>query len=135
MSFNVRPVTEDDVPEIVRWFDNRKWPLPPAHGVGAKIGIVAESNGVMYACIYTYITGTSVVYLEWCGLNPSVPVEQSSEALVSLIDSLKKMCEVSEPKVRVLSISTQSEFIAAQFKKCGFRLESDYYKATWMLKD
>lgn len=134
MSFNVRPITEEDFPEIVRWFDDRKWPLPPADNVGAKIGMLAEKNGVMYACIYSYVTGTSVVYLEWLGLNPSVPVEQSSEALAALIENLKKMCEFAEPKVRVLSLSTQSEFIASKFKSSGFRVESDYYKVTWMLK-
>lgn len=133
--FNIRQIIDEDLPEIARWFDDRKWPLPPADGVGAKIGTVAEKNGVMYACIYTYTTGTSVVYLEWVGLNPSVPIEQTSDALVQLIDNLKKMCQFSEPKVRVLSFSTQSSFLASKFKTSGFRIESDYYKATWMLKE
>jgi hypothetical protein len=134
MNFNIRSIEERDLPEIARWFDNRKWPLPPVKGVGPRIGVVAEKNGVMYACIYSYLTGTSVVYLEWPGLNPDAPISQAMEAMSEVIDHFKKMCDLSDPKVRVLSITTPSFSLSEEFKKHGFRTESGYYKATWMLK-
>ena len=128
MSFNVRAITDDDFSEIARWFDNRKWPLPPAKNVGSKIGVIAEKNGVKYACIYSYLTGTAVAYLEWPGLNPDVPMEQSMAAFSDIIRHFKKMCEFSDPKIRVMSITTPSYSLSEEFKKHGFRIESGYYK-------
>lgn len=135
MSFNVRAITDEDFKDIVEWFDGRKWPLPPAKNVGSKIGVIAEKNGIKYACIYSYLTGTSVAYLEWPGLNPNVPIEQSMGAFADIIRHFKKMCALSDPKIRVISITTPSHSLSEEFKKHGFRVESGYYKATWMLKD
>lgn len=135
MNFNIRQITENDFAEIAHWFVDRKWPMPPAHDVAPKLGVIAEKNGIYYACIYSYLTSSSVVYLEWPCLNPNVPMAQSLEAFDEIVTHFKKMSELSEPKVRVLVINTDSEKLAERFKKHGFRIESDYYKATWMLKD
>lgn len=135
MNFNIRQITESEFAEIAHWFVDRKWPMPPAESVVPKVGVVAEKNGIYYACIYSYLTGTSVVYLEWPSLNPNVPMTQALEAFDDIVTHFKKMAELSDPKVRVLCINTDSEKLADRFKKHGFRVESDYYKATWMLKD
>lgn len=135
MNFNTRDIKEDDLPEIIRWFSKRKWPMPAVPGVGAKIGALAEKNGVMYACIYTYVTGTSVAYLEWPCTNPDVPLDQSMGAFDELIIHFQKMCSFSEPKIRVLCITTQSEHLSKRFEKHGFKKESGYHRALWTLKD
>lgn len=135
MNFNVRDIREDDLPEIIRWFIERKWPMPAVRGVGPKIGALAEKNGVIYACIYSYITGTSVAYLEWPGTNPDLPNDQVMPAFDELIYHFKKMCEVSEPKVRVLCLTTQSKALAERFKKYGFKIDEEFYRATWTLKE
>lgn len=135
MNFNIREIKEDDLPEIIRWFSNKKWPFPAAPGAGAQIGALAEKNGILYACIFTYITGTAVAYLEWPCLNPDIPKEQSGEAFDELIYHYKRMTEMSEPKIRLLCLTTQSESLAERFKNHGFRVNDGFYRAVWMLKE
>lgn len=135
MSFNIREITEDDFPEISRWFSDRRWPLPAVDGVGAKIGALAEKNGIIYACIYSYVTGTSMAYLEWPGTNPDIPGDQSMSAFDELISHFKAMCQVSEPRVRVLCITTPSEALSNRFKNHGFKIDKNYYRAVWTLKE
>jgi len=135
MNFNVRPITELDIPEIARWFDSRKWPLPPVEGIGPTFGMIAHKHDVMYACIYSYTTGASIAYLEWPGTNPDVPQEQSMAAFDELIFHFKKSCEVSKPKIRCLCIVTASDLLANRFKKHGFKIQGDCFKAIWTLKD
>lgn len=135
MNFNVRDIKEDDMPEIIRWFIDRKWPMPAVDGVGPKVGALAEKDGVIYACIYSYITGTSVAYLEWPGTNPDLPIEQTMKAFDEIIFHYQKMCGFSEPKVRVLCLTTQSAPLAERFKKHGFKVKDNFYRATWILKD
>lgn len=135
MNFNIRDIREDDMPEIFRWFSERHWPMPPVEGVGPRIGVLAEKNGIIYACIYSYITGTAVSYLEWPGTNPDVPMGQQMAAFDEIIHHFKKMCEVSNPKIRVLRLTTQSAALAEKFKKHGFKVDSDFYRATWTLKE
>lgn len=135
MNFNIREITENDLPEIIRWFEFRSWPMPAVSNVAAKIGVLAEKNGITYACMYSYNTGTSVAYLEWPCTNPDVPLEQSMPALEEIIFHFKKMCELSEPKVRVLCFMTQSKHLSNRFKNNGFKIEPDYYRAVWTLKE
>lgn len=135
MNFNISEITENDVPEIFNWFSGRKWPLPAVHGVGPKIGVIAKKNGISYACIYSYITGTSVAYLEWPCTNPNVSQDQSMEAFDEIVFHFKKMCELSAPKIRVMVLMTQSESLANRFKKHGFKVQPDYYRAIWTLKE
>lgn len=131
MDFNIREITEDDLPEILQWFVTRKWPMPAVDGVGPKIGALAEKNGIKYACIYAYLTGTSVVYIEWSSTNPDVPLTQSMQAFDELIKHFQKMCEFSDPKVRVLCLTTQSAALASRFKKHGFKVEDGFFRAVW----
>lgn len=135
MNFNVREIADEDMPEIIRWFDDRRWPMPVVEGSGPKIGALAEKNGIIYACIYSYITGTSVAYLEWPGTNPDVPIDQAMSAFDEIIFHFKKMSELSTPKVRVLCLMTQSEPLAKRFRKHGFKVESKYHRAVWTLKE
>ena len=135
MNFDVREIKEADIPEIIRWFNDRKWAFPAIEGVCPSFGIIAEKDGVQYACIYAYITGTSVTYLEWSATNPDISIEQGMKALDEIILHFKKMCELSEPKVRVLCLMTQSEALSDRFKKHGFRIQKDFYKAVWTLKE
>lgn len=135
MNFNVRDIREDDLPEIIRWFDERKWPLPGVPNIGPKIGALAEKNGVIYACVYSYITGTSVAYLEWTATNPDVNQEEAMNAFDEILTHFKKMCELSSPKVRVLVLMTQSKAFADRLKKHGFKVQSEQYKAVWTLKE
>ena len=136
-SFNIREIKEDDLPEIFRWFNDRQWPLPAVRNVAPEIGMIAEKNGIRYACIYSYITGTSVAYLEWPCTNPDIPVEQSMEAFDEIVHHYKRMSEVSPSpnKVRVLCLMTQSESLANRFKKHGFKIKSGYHKAIWTLRE
>lgn len=135
MPFLIRDIRESDLPEIIRWFDERRWPLPPVKDIGAKVGAVAEKDGVLYACIYAYLTGTSIAFLEWPGTNPDIPINQAMEAFDEIVAHYKAMCQVSEPKVRALSISTQSKHLAERFKNHGFKLQDSYIRALWTLKE
>jgi hypothetical protein len=135
MKFNIREIREDDLSEIARWFSSRQWPMPAVHNVGPKIGAIASVGNTAYACIYTYMTGTSVAYLDWSATNPDVPIDQSMEAFDELLKHFKKMCELSEPKVRVLCMVTQSKALSNRLSKHGFNIKEDFYKATWTLKE
>ncbi len=135
VKFNIREITESDLPEIFRWFNDRKWPMPAVEGVGPTLGFLAEKEGVPFACIYSYVTGTSVAYLEWPGTNPDIPQDQAMQAFDEIIMHFKKMCELSNPKVRVLCLTTQNEALSERFKKHGFKIQKDNYRAVWTLKE
>jgi len=135
MKFNILEISDNHIPEIIRWFDDRKWPLPGVPAIGPKIGAVAENNGVIYACVYSYITGTSVAFLEWTATNPDVPQDDAMKAFDDLLFHFKKMCELSNPKVRVLCLVTQSAAFASRLKKHGFKIQEECYKAVWTLKE
>jgi hypothetical protein len=135
MNFNVRAIKDEDMPEIIRWFNDRRWPMPVVENSGPRNGVLAEKNGIIYACIYSYLTGTAVAYLEWPGTNPDIHLDQSMEAFDEIVFHYKRMSELAEPKVRVLCLMTHSEHLANRFKKHGFKVQGDYYKAVWTLKE
>lgn len=135
MSFNIRDIRENDIPEIIRWFDDRKWPLPGVPNIGPRIGVIAERDGVGFACAYAYLTGTAVAYIEWTSTNPDVSQEEGMRAFDEIMSHFKKMSELSNPKVRVLVLMTQSEALANRMKKHGFKVQEEQFKAVWTLKE
>lgn len=135
VKFNVREIREDDLAEIILWFNDRKWPLPGVPAIGPKIGAVAERDGNIYAVIYSYMTGTSVAFLEWTATNPNVPQDEAMNAFDEVLHHFKKMCELSEPKIRVLCLVTQSAALSNRMKKHGFKIQEECYKAVWTLKE
>lgn len=126
---------EKDLPEIARWFENRKWPMPVVQDIGPGFGIMAEEDGVGYACVWAYLTGRSIAFLDWCGTNPSVGDREGVTALDECFMHLKRMCEMSEPKIRALSMVTKNRFIANHLEaRMGFRKEEDCFRLLWTAK-
>lgn len=135
MSFDLRDVQEGDLPEIFRWFEKRAWPLPPIESVAPGYGVIAEKGATIFACVFVYLTGRSVAFLEWTGTNPDEPEELTMTALDAILDSYKTMCKFSEPKIRSLTFLTKSDALANHFKKQGFKKTEGYFKLQWNLKE
>lgn len=131
----IRDITASDIPTIGKWFEKRKWPLPAIEAIGPDFGVIAEEDGVPVACIHAYLTGRSVAFIEFCGTNPDVSSQTGMIAFDRLIQHFKKMCDHSTPKIRALCLYTQSEQLAARFKKNGFKTEEKYHRALWTLKE
>jgi hypothetical protein len=85
--------------------------------------------------MFSYLTGTAVAYLEWPCTNPDVPLKQAMDAFDEIVSHYKAMCQVSEPKVRALTLMTQSKHLSDRFRKHGFKIQEGYTRAIWTLKD
>jgi len=125
---------EDDLPEICEWFKNRKWPAPVIENIGPNVGLVAEENGVLYACAWVYITGRSLAFIDWIATNPDLPKKVTNEALGLILEDLKKMCSAASPKISALCLMTKNESLAYGLVKRGFKKESEYHRLLWTSK-
>lgn len=135
----IRPVTEDDIPEIGRWFETRRWEFPPIEDIIPKDGLVADNNGVLVSCAFLYLTGRSVAFIAWTATNPDVPERVGMIGLNDVIEKLKKFAAQSEPPVRALCTYVANEKLIHHYtKNLGFRINSKIPRQTqliWTKKD
>lgn len=130
--FKVRDITDDDMPEIARWFSTRKWPQPIVEGIAPSYGLIAETEeGLPISCVWVYTTGRSIAFMEWLGSNPDAPGSLTILAMKSLTDHLKQMCELSDPPIRALRFYTQNKALAAQLESRHFKKSKDYLRLIW----
>lgn len=125
---------EDDLPEISRWFKNRKWPMPAVQNIGPNVGLIAEEDDELLACAWVYITGRGIAFIDWVATNPDLPKGLTNEALSVVLDDIKKMCTVATPKVNALCFYTKNESLAYALGNKGFKKESEYHKLLWTSK-
>jgi hypothetical protein len=132
----IREIKEDDLPEIFSWFETRKWPLPVIEGVGPKQGLLAEHEGKPVACLWIYMTGTSVADIDWIGTNPFAQYEIAKDGIKNLIESVKDWSRKSAPeaKVRALRFYTRVKDMAALFSEHEFQKRDGYTRMLWTLK-
>lgn len=130
----IREIKPEDVAEVFTWMADRKWPQPAVADIAPKFGIVAEREGKLLACLYSYLTGSSIAFIEWTATNPSVDSNDSANALMLLFEHMKKMCDVSDPKVRALCLYTQNDKFADQLASSGFKKTQKFYRLMWIKK-
>lgn len=131
----IREIKQDDYPEIITWFLDRKWPQPPIEGIGPNIGWVDErEDGELLSCAFTYTTGTSLAIIEWTGTNPELSESQTMPSLISVFDHIKRCCELSDPKIRALIMFTQNDALASRLKEKGFSKTPGFMRLIWSLK-
>lgn len=129
----IRQITKDDMPEVFSWFATRKYPQPIVESIAPDFGIVAEEDGILKACMWAYLTGRSIAFVEWVATNPSV--RDHRKYTDALIQHLKTMCEHSDPPIRALCFYTQNEKLAGQFKHAGFSKGKEYFRMLWTTKN
>ena len=129
----IRQIEQSDLPEIFSWFENRKYPQPIIEDIAPDFGIIAEDNGVKVACMWAYLTGRSIAFIDWVATNPKVI--QPREYTDALITHMKTMCEHSDPPIRALCFFTQNDKLAEQFKKSEFRANKTFHKLIWTTKN
>lgn len=132
---NVRKIDlEQDAEIIFKWFENRKWPHPAVADVAPEFGLIAEQGGVGIACVWIYLTGRSLAYMDWLATNPDLPNTMGTLGIDAIVEYLKDFCKVSEPRIRALSLVTKNKSLAAHMQTSKFRKEEGYYKLTWTSK-
>lgn len=127
-------IAEEDLPEIARWFETHRWPFPAVPGIGPGLGIIAEEDGVLYACAWIYITGRSLAYIDWLATNPDTPREQNNKALELVIEKIKETASNSSPPVKALCLITKNKSLAQKLMGLKFKREEGFYKLLWTSK-
>lgn len=130
----IRKITDTDYPEILSWFASRKWPQPPVEDIAPQVGFVAEENGQLVACAWSYFTGRSIAFIEWTGTNPALTDELGTKGLHYVLDAIKDFCAVSNPPVRALCLFTQNDKLCSHFSKMGFKSAKGYTRLMWVAK-
>lgn len=130
-----RQIEEKDLPELLTWFQDRKWPTPPVEDAGPKIGFVLEEGEHLFACIWLYMTGTSKAYMDWIGTNPKLSGPIAMESIKKLINDVVNVVMNAEPKVRVLEFITQSDKLAEKFEGLSFKRTRGFNKLQWVAKE
>lgn len=137
MSFEVREVREDDLIEIAPWFRNIKWPSPAIEGSIPKSGFLCEYAGVPKAVAFLYLDGTSGASFSWSATDPESPIIETSKAMDMVIERIKEVASKSKlnPPIRFIETYTQSKAFSDKLKKLGFRIETGYFKATYVIEE
>jgi hypothetical protein len=130
----VRQIVEKDMPEIYGWMRERKWPYPPIDRIAPEWGFVAEEDGVMYACAFSYVTGSSIAFIDWTATNPNLEESKTVKALVEVVNKLKDIFQNITPPVKAMALFTQNERLAERFEKSGFRKQEKYFRCLWVGK-
>jgi N-acetylglutamate synthase-like GNAT family acetyltransferase len=131
----VRRAEEKDLLELTRWFESVSWDLPPVQDViPTEDGYVAEEDGVLCACAFLYMTGTSCAFLQWTNVNPDVSHEMQSSGIDAIISKLQAVSMSAVPPLRTFVTFTKSEKFAQKLKGLGFRSSYGFHQCTWVAK-
>jgi hypothetical protein len=131
----VRRAEEKDLFELTRWFESVSWDLPPVQNVIPKEdGYVAELNGVLVACAFLYMTGSSCAFLQWTNVNPDLDNEVQSQGIDAIISKLQSVSMSATPPIRTFVTFTKSEKFAQKLKGLGFRSSYGFHQCTWVAK-
>jgi carbamate kinase len=131
---NIRKITDDDIPEISRWFKSIQWDLPPVDGVLPKDGFVAEKDGVLVACAWIYLTGSSVAFVQWSNTNPDLDAEVQSAGIAAVMKQYQDMSQHLSPPIKTIVTYTKNERFKAKLKSLDFRSQFGFYQCTWVGK-
>jgi len=124
----IRPITEDDLPEIFEWFAERKWPMPAIKDIAPQTGLLSEINGVPRACLWFYLTGKSIAFIEWIATNPEIEQKVQSAGLIEI---LSHMQATDDSPVKALCFYTKNEKLSRLFTRAGFSHQASYHKLLW----
>lgn len=130
----IRKITDEDVPEISRWFTSIQWDLPPVANAMPKDGFVAESDGVLVACAWIYLTGSAVAFVQWTNSNPDLDEKVQAEGISAIINQYQEMSKHLVPAVKTIVTYTKNERFKTKLKNLGFRSQFNFYQCTWVGK-
>lgn len=130
----IREAKDTDITAISEWFEKRRFPQPVIEAIAPSFGLIAEQDGVQIACVWVYTTGRSIAFMEWMATNPMFPQDFCNAALDAILEHLKQMCKVSEPKIRALCLHTRNKSLAFHLESKNFKKEDKYMRLMWTLK-
>lgn len=132
----IRKVTEDDVPEISRWFESIQWDLPAVEGGLPRDGYVAvRDDGVLAACAWLYVTGCAISFVQWTNTNPTVSSPEQADGISRLIKTFQEIAPQLTPPIKALTIYTKNEKFKDKLKQLDFRSTFGFYQCTWVAKN
>jgi len=132
----IRRVEDKDIAEISRWFQSIQWDLPAVERALPKDGYVAENDaGVLIACAWLYVTGSSVSFVQWTNTNPDVKDQEQSDGLSLIIKTIQEMAPKLNPPINSLCIYTKNEKFKEKLKQLDFRSNFGFYQNTWVAKN
>ena len=128
----IRAITSADITIISRWFQYRRWPLPPVENVMPRDGFVAcHDDGTLLACAWLYSTGSSKAEVSWMNMNPDVEEDVAKAALLAVVEWIQKAVSYSDPPIRLLVSFTDDEQVIRSLESLGFRIRYGYARLTW----
>lgn len=131
----IRKITEDDFPEIAKWFESIQWDLPAVEGAIPKDGYVAQTeDGRLVACAWIYLTGTGISFVQWTNTNPAVKETEQSEGISRIIKTFQEVAPQLQPPIKAFTIYTKNEKFKDRLKTLGFRSSFGFYQCTWVAK-
>jgi hypothetical protein len=95
--YSVRRTTEDDYDMLLEWWD--QWGFdkggPPKDFLpnNGKDGVMVEVNGKPSACLFFYVTNSSIIQLAWPLSSKECRKEVRKEAMNLLIESAEQICK------------------------------------------
>jgi hypothetical protein len=131
---NVRKITDDDLPEISKWFAAIQWDLPPVEGVFPKDGFVAVKDDTLVACAWIYLTGSAVAFVQWTNTNPDLDEVTQSDGITAIMKQYQEMSKHLSPQVKTIVTYTKNERFKTKLKSLNFRAQFGFFQCTWVGK-
>ena len=116
-----RPITDLDMVEVHRWWEEQGWPKIPKEMLPTTGWIVEHSSpeGIDGVCAgWLYKANSAMAKLEWVVGNPSIPAEKRSEGLNLLIEHISQEARLAG--YTALFTSTKHTRLIERLKLCGY---------------
>ena len=118
--FDIRPLREDDYPQLCDWWKWFRFPAPPqdclpANGLG---GVMVSKAGLDLCAGFLYFTNSKMCWLEFIVSNPEYRDKNRHEAIRLLIDELAGVAQRKGCKAIFSSIKRKS--LVGHYEACGF---------------
>lgn len=121
MAIKVRPLEDDDMVEVVGWFQDKNWKIPPTDRVLPELGYVAEEKKKPLAVAWLYVTNSGVAIVDWLATHPRA----GSRGIFAVKKLIEHIEESSQGKVTALVHYTSNDKLAGFLKgRCGFEITS-----------
>lgn len=128
----VKRIEEADIPSIVDWFKDDRWPYPNSPKMLPKIGFCVIQNERVCASCYVYPTGTALGLISWLKADPQMDYHDQDSAMRTLLRHLQK--ELPFAGIKILQCVTPDPTIARLLREEAFK-GGQSFDMKWLLKD
>lgn len=128
-----RSIAKEDYQAFLPWFLNRQWTKPPAHNTFSDQGIAIYFDEMPAACLWVYLTGSGIAYLDWIASNPVLEEHDQTRAKMNLIEYVQReLCNAVEPKINLLVCNIADIELIQDMKRIGFYSKRGLVQMSWI---